>query len=80
MKRCTEKERDTCRVERLGCEGCYYNTNALLEDLKKQNEWAYRYILDLENRLNEETTSKKYYKERYLEFNNAFVKGGGKLC
>jgi hypothetical protein len=22
---CTEKERETCEYEKLGCEGCYYN-------------------------------------------------------
>ena len=24
---CTDKERDTCNVEKMGCEGCYYNTD-----------------------------------------------------
>ena len=23
--KCTEKEWDTCRVEKMGCKGCYYN-------------------------------------------------------
>lgn len=22
---CTDKERETCNVEKMGCEGCYYN-------------------------------------------------------
>lgn len=22
---CTEQERETCNVEKMGCEGCYYN-------------------------------------------------------
>jgi len=22
--KCSEKERDTCNVEKMGCEGCYY--------------------------------------------------------
>lgn len=22
---CTENERKTCNVEKMGCEGCYYN-------------------------------------------------------
>ena len=26
---CTEKERKTCNVEKMGCEGCYYNENYL---------------------------------------------------
>lgn len=25
MKRCTAEEQKTCNVEKLGCEGCYYN-------------------------------------------------------
>ena len=25
MKLCTSKEQDTCRVEKMGCKGCYYN-------------------------------------------------------
>ena len=23
--KCTDKERQTCNVEKMGCEGCYYN-------------------------------------------------------
>ncbi len=23
---CTEQERETCNVEKMGCEGCYYNS------------------------------------------------------
>lgn len=74
MKRCTEKEKDTCRVERLGCEGCYYNTNEPIEDLKKQNKWAYNYILELENKIKEIEKERDYYKKMYLEFNNYFIK------
>lgn len=25
--KCTGKEWDTCRVEKMGCKGCYYNKN-----------------------------------------------------
>jgi len=25
MKLCTSQEQDTCRVEKMGCKGCYYN-------------------------------------------------------
>ena len=73
MKRCTEKERETCRVERLGCEGCYYNSDKPLEDLKRQNKWAYSYILELEKENNKLKTEKDYYLERYKEFNNYFI-------
>lgn len=23
--KCTDKERETCNVEKMGCDGCYYN-------------------------------------------------------
>ena len=74
MKRCTEKEKNTCRVERLGCKGCYYNSDYSLEDLKKQNEWAYNYIVELENKLKELEIERDYYKKMYLDFNNYFIK------
>lgn len=34
---CTEKERDTCQVEKLGCEGCFYRelTNEEIEQCIK---------------------------------------------
>ena len=32
---CTDKERDTCNVEKMGCEGCYYNSNDM-EDIKEK--------------------------------------------
>ena len=31
---CTEKERDTCQVEKMGCEGCAYYE----EDKEKPNK------------------------------------------
>ena len=31
MKTCTEKERENCNCEKLGCKGCYYN-----KDIKEQ--------------------------------------------
>lgn len=34
--KCTDKERETCNVEKMGCEGCYYNENKNrdIEELK----------------------------------------------
>lgn len=32
MKTCTEKEQETCDVEKRGCEGCYYNKQSESED------------------------------------------------
>lgn len=25
MKNCTDKEKEECECEKLGCDGCYYN-------------------------------------------------------
>lgn len=35
--RCTGKEWDTCRVEKMGCAGCYYNERIKL-DFSKNGE------------------------------------------
>lgn len=37
---CKEKDRDTCNVEKMGCEGCFYN--------KTSNEEAEREIHEKE--------------------------------
>ena len=48
MRTCTEKQRGTCQVEKLGCKGCYYykgddcnarksNTNGQETDRKMGN-------------------------------------------
>ena len=34
MKTCTEKERENCNCEKLGCKGCYYNENITEKELK----------------------------------------------
>lgn len=31
-KMCTEKEKETCNVEKMGCEGCAYNKKITLEE------------------------------------------------
>lgn len=33
---CSEKERETCNFEKLGCNGCYYNKPSK-EEIKKDN-------------------------------------------
>jgi hypothetical protein len=30
--RCTDKDRDSCRVEKRGCEGCYYASDRILTE------------------------------------------------
>lgn len=29
--KCTDKEWDTCQVEKMGCNGCYYNKKIMKE-------------------------------------------------
>lgn len=95
-KICTDKERETCQVKKCGCEGCEYNKidedekmldilqtfvdlakmSCIKEDLKddiEATEWAIKKIDILK-------IERDYYKKMYLEFNEAFIKGGGKLC
>ena len=33
-KKCTEKEWDYCRVEKMGCKGCYYENRSNKEENK----------------------------------------------
>lgn len=33
--RCTDKERETCQVEKMGCEGCAYNEKTADEMFKE---------------------------------------------
>ena len=33
--KCTSKEWDNCRVEKMGCSGCYYNDDSLEEAIKR---------------------------------------------
>ena len=50
-------------------------TSSIAKDLKADidaTKWALNRIKELE-------TQRDYYKERYLEFNNAFVQGGKEL-
>lgn len=47
--RCTNKEQETCQVEKMGCEGCAYNIDQplntqLVSQLTKE-------IVEIENRL-----------------------------
>ena len=52
---CTEKERKTCNVEKMGCEGCYYNNedieilemdlDDIVEYLTKQVSFEYGQII-----------------------------------
>lgn len=35
--RCTDKDRDSCRVEKRGCEGCYYASDRILTEDVTEN-------------------------------------------
>ena len=61
--KCTDKEQETCNVEKLGCEGCAYaeEIDVLREKVEKL------------------TRDRDYYKKLYLEYTNALIKGGAKL-
>lgn len=91
---CTGKEWDTCREERLGCGGCFYD-----KPNREEIEKAHQFIVNMEKEgykytaygkemyiienvfkpIQDIETQRDYYKERYLEFNNAFIQGGRKL-
>lgn len=83
-------------MKKCGCEGCAYNKltkeekmldilqsfvdlgkeSCIRNDLKddiEATEWAINKIKELE-------IERDYYKKLYLEFNDAFIKGGEKLC
>lgn len=85
---CTEKERESCNVEKLGCNGCFYRelTNEEIEqcikDLTKVrpemlNEEALKLFNTIMKILDERDTlikERDYYKARYNEFNDYFLK------
>lgn len=50
--KCTAKERETCNVEKMGCEGCYYY---IPDEIKKKGkktirELKYTRYYNLQNR------------------------------
>ena len=88
---CKEKDRDTCNVEKMGCEGCFYNrasneeAEKLIEDMtkvrpEKLNEEGLKLYNTIMRILDERDNLKKerdYYKARYLEFNERDIKRNG---
>lgn len=58
--KCTEEERNTCNVEKMGHEGCAYAEE--IDVLREKNK-----------RLKKE---RDYYKEKYLEFMKNKNEGG----
>ena len=46
--RCTSKERETCMVEKMGCDGCFYKGNCddsteIKKELKKDEQEIGKY-------------------------------------
>lgn len=88
---CTEKDRDTCNVEKMGCEGCFYNrasneeVEELIEDMtkvspEKLNKEAlklYNTIMRILDERDNLIKERDYYKARYLEFNERNTKRNG---
>ena len=90
---CTGKEWNTCRDEKLGCKGCFYNglsneeveqcikelTEVRPEKLDDKGLRLFKAIMQIIDERDELRVQRDYYKARYLEFNNAFIQGGRKL-
>ena len=89
--KCTSKEQDTCNVEKMGCEGCFYNKTSneeverFLEDMtkvspEKLNKEAlklYNTIMRILDERDNLIKERDYYKARYLEFNERNIKRNG---
>ena len=73
--KCTDKERETCNVEKMGCEGCYYNEdndrdiNNLIEELTnvRPDELSTEGF-KLFNKINEIIDINKELEEEYAMF------------
>ena len=88
---CTEKDRDTCNVEKMGCEGCFYNrasneeVERFLEDMTKVRPEMlstealklYNTIIRIVDERDNLIKERDYYKARYLEFNERNIKRNG---
>lgn len=83
---CSEKDRYTCNVEKMGCDGCAHkepidDVRLLREHLKELNVWNHKiekYLDNIEENLVEMQKSKEYYLKMYAESNNMFVGKGVK--
>lgn len=90
---CSSKEWDTCREERLGCKGCFYDslsneeveqcikelTEVRPEKLDDKGLRLFKVIMQIIDERDELRVQRDYYKKMYAEFNNAFIQGGRKL-
>ena len=90
---CSSKEWDTCREEKQGCKGCFYNslsneeveqcikelTEVRPEKLDDKALRLFKAIMQIIDERDELRVQRDYYKKMYAEFNNAFIQGGRKL-
>lgn len=90
---CSSKEWDTCREEKQGCKGCFYNslsneeveqcikelTEVRPEKLDDKGLRLFKAIMQILDEIEELRKQRDYYKKMYAEFNNAFIQGGRKL-
>lgn len=49
---CTEKEQETCQVEKMGCEGCAYNTSIDEENALKEIVQIEKILADFSKKFN----------------------------
>ena len=68
---CTEKERESCEVEKRGCNGCFYR-----ELTKEEME---QWIKDLIKENTELKTQRDYYKREYSLYNKTLEEAGKAL-
>ena len=91
---CSEKERESCNVEKLGCEGCYYNkprgeeikeylkeiiSNTYAEGKAIKLNQALKYIDYLEQENSELKIQRDYYKREYSLYNKTLEEAGKAL-
>ena len=89
---CSEKERESCNVEKLGCQGCYYNKprgEEIKNDLAAllitypifttmvNNALLYIDYLEQENA--DLKTQRDYYKREYSLYNKTLEEAGKAL-
>lgn len=68
--KCTDKERETCQVEKMGCDGCYYNEINI--------EIAKNWLSGLEVNSEFEASSKEYILS-YIEQLEQKIKTGDQI-
>lgn len=83
---CSGKEWDTCREERLGCEGCFYDSlsNEEVEQCIKELTEVRPEKLDdkglrLFKAIMQIIDERDYYKAECLKFKDTIIQGGRKL-